>query len=185
MLIMASIVRVGQSRFVAVPIDEDSQERILNCVQTLAQLEDSKPANAIFLEDTKAAYAKMVSTAERKAAEKKAKESKTNQVQADDQIVFRQFSKKPLGGDVDEVRKDAFSSILTHIIGLLIRALGHTFSSDQLTDMILRPFSPLRSSTRISRGQLDPPTSRMTSSRSSAEWYSSLVRLGFRQPDRP
>jgi coatomer subunit beta len=104
MLIMASIVRVGQSRFVAVPIDEDSQERILNCVQTLAQLEDSKPAQEIFLEDTKAAYAKMVSTAERKVAEKRAKENKSNQVQADDQIVFRQFSKKAAGGDLDEVR---------------------------------------------------------------------------------
>lgn len=105
MLIMASIVRVGQSKFVAVPIDEDSQERILNCVQTLAQLEDSKPAQEIFLEDTKAAYTKMVTTAERKVAEKKAKESKSVAIQADDLISFRQFTKKVTGGDADEVSR--------------------------------------------------------------------------------
>jgi coatomer subunit beta len=106
MLIMASIVRVGQSKFTAVPIDEDSQERILNCVQTLAKLESSKPAKEIFLEDTRRAYGKMVGTAERKAKERKEKEDRKNGkggvVQPDELISFRQFSKKVAGTEADE-----------------------------------------------------------------------------------
>ncbi|EKG08872.1 hypothetical protein MPH_14206, partial [Macrophomina phaseolina MS6] len=48
-LIMTSIIRVGQSKFVSVPIDEDSQERIMNCIESLAQLQDSKPVHEMFL----------------------------------------------------------------------------------------------------------------------------------------
>jgi vesicle coat complex subunit len=64
MLIMTSTIRVGQSKFVTTPIDEDSQERILNCVQTLSDAKEKDSVNNIFLEDTKAAYAKMVATEE-------------------------------------------------------------------------------------------------------------------------
>jgi coatomer subunit beta len=103
MLIMISIVRVGQSKFAAIPIDEDSQERIMNCVETLAKLQASASVKEIFLHDTKAAYAKMVATEEKKALEKKAKESKTTVVQADDLISFRQFNKKAAAGDMDDV----------------------------------------------------------------------------------
>ncbi|KZO94106.1 coatomer beta subunit [Calocera viscosa TUFC12733] len=107
MLIMTSVVRVGQSKFSAAPIDEDSQERILNCVQTLAQL-TSEPVvvKEIFLKETKAAYAKMVATEERKAAEKKAKETKASAIQADDLITFRQFSKKSALDGVDDYDQD-------------------------------------------------------------------------------
>lgn len=69
MLIMTSTIRVGQSKFVTVPIDEDSQERILNCITTLSELtnETNKMkdvAKEIFLEDTKVAYGRMVSALE-------------------------------------------------------------------------------------------------------------------------
>lgn len=64
MLIMTSILRVGQSKFSAVPIDEDSQERILNFVETLARLQVSAAIKEVFLHDTKAAYSKMVVTEE-------------------------------------------------------------------------------------------------------------------------
>ncbi|WVQ96006.1 hypothetical protein IAU59_003106 [Kwoniella sp. CBS 9459] len=101
-LIMTSIIRVGQSKFVAVPIDEDSQERIMNCIETLAELQSSKILHDVFLHDTKAAYAKMVATEERKALEKKERESKTATIQADDLISFRQLSKKSTLGDVDD-----------------------------------------------------------------------------------
>lgn len=63
-LIMTSIVRVGQSKFAAVPIDEDSQERIMNCIETLAELGGEKIMREVFLEDTKAAYTKMIASAE-------------------------------------------------------------------------------------------------------------------------
>lgn len=102
MLLMTSIVRVGQSKFAAATIDEDSQERILECIETLAGLQASEIGNEqgkdavqeVFLHDTKAAYAKMVEAEEKKKAEIKALESKVKQVQPDDMISFRQLAKK-------------------------------------------------------------------------------------------
>ena len=60
MLIMVSVIRVGQSKFVTVPIDEDSNERIMNCIQTLSDLGKERAVQEIFLKDTKAAYSKMI-----------------------------------------------------------------------------------------------------------------------------
>lgn len=61
---MTSIVRVGQSHFAAIPIDEDSKERIMNCIETLANLKTAQAASDIFLKDTRAAYTKMVASEE-------------------------------------------------------------------------------------------------------------------------
>ena len=101
MLIMTSIVRVGQSSFCAAPIDEDSVDRIMTCIQTLASVpsdvktppKDEEVAS-VFLEDTKSAYAKMIAHQEAKKAEELAKQNKVVKVQADDLLTFRQFSKK-------------------------------------------------------------------------------------------
>ena len=111
---MTSIIRVGQSKFAAVPIDEDSQERIMNCVETLAQLVDSKIMGDVFLRDSQAAFSKMVKTEEAKALAKKETDESKNIVQADDLISFRQLSKKPLG-DVDDV-SGHLSSQLTSVV---------------------------------------------------------------------
>lgn len=100
MLMMTSIIRVGQSQFSAVPIDEDSVERITTCLNTLTTMGSN--VKQIFLRDTKAAYASMVSHQEKKALERKAKESMDVRVQADDLISFRQFSTKNSMG-VDDV----------------------------------------------------------------------------------
>lgn len=102
-LIMTSIIRVGQSKFSVVPIDEDSQERIMNCIETLAELQKSGVMADVFLRDTKAAYSTMVKTEEKKALAKKEKEDKAHVIQADDLISFRQLSKKAAGGDLDDV----------------------------------------------------------------------------------
>jgi coatomer subunit beta len=64
MLIMTSVIRVGQSKFVNVPIDEDSSERIMNCIATLSQLEDKPAVHELFLKDTKSAYSKMLNAQE-------------------------------------------------------------------------------------------------------------------------
>jgi vesicle coat complex subunit len=64
MLIMTSLIRVGQSKFVTVPIDEDSNERILSCIQTLSELRERTEVNDIFLRDTRVAYGKMLSAQE-------------------------------------------------------------------------------------------------------------------------
>ncbi|KAM0751934.1 Coatomer, beta subunit [Meredithblackwellia eburnea MCA 4105] len=107
MLMMTSIIRVGQSQFASVPIDEDAQERITNCLQSLAELGvETGGVKEVFLHDTQAAYAKMVAHEEKKAAEQRAKDSKAVAVQADDLISFRQLSKKTAGGDADEYELD-------------------------------------------------------------------------------
>jgi vesicle coat complex subunit len=64
MLIMTSLIRVGQSKFVMVQIDEDSNERIMNCIQTLSELEVQPAVHEIFLRDTKAAFSKMLGAQE-------------------------------------------------------------------------------------------------------------------------
>ncbi|TBU34466.1 coatomer protein [Dichomitus squalens] len=103
MLIMASVIRVGQSKFVTVPIDEDSTERIMSCIQTLSELESKPPVHEIFLKDTKAAYSKMVAAQEKKAAEKKESEkAKAAIVQVDDLLTFRQFSKRAADDVIDD-----------------------------------------------------------------------------------
>ncbi|KAF9654103.1 coatomer protein [Thelephora ganbajun] len=104
MLIMVSVIRVGQSKFVTVPIDEDSNERIMNCIQTLSDLDKQPAVQEIFLKDTKAAYSKMIVAQEKKAAEKKAAEAaKKAVIQVDDLLTFRQFSKKAADDIIDEL----------------------------------------------------------------------------------
>lgn len=61
---MTSTIRVGQSKFSSTAIDEDSNERIFNCIQTLSELEVKPIVHSIFLSDTKAAYSKMVAAQE-------------------------------------------------------------------------------------------------------------------------
>ncbi len=111
MLIMTSLVRVGQSKFAATPIDEDSTERIMSCVETLAaSVQDAEPeskeAKEVFLHDTKAAYTKMVEHEQAKAAEKLAKETKVVKVQPDDVLSFRQFSKKAADDAAEEYERE-------------------------------------------------------------------------------
>ncbi|KDR85943.1 hypothetical protein GALMADRAFT_132560 [Galerina marginata CBS 339.88] len=102
MLIMTSIIRVGQSKFVTVQIDEDSNERIMNCIQTLSELESQPAVHEMFLEDTKTAYTKMLGAQEKRAAEKKeAETTKAVAIQVDDLLSFRQFSKKTADDAID------------------------------------------------------------------------------------
>ncbi|GAA6008702.1 hypothetical protein JCM10207_001691 [Rhodosporidiobolus poonsookiae] len=113
MLIMTSIIRVGQSHFASVPIDEDAQERILACLQALAtssaaaaDAATARVVEDIFLRDTQQAYATMVAHEEKKALEKKRREEKAQAVQPDDLITFRQLQKKSAGADADEYELD-------------------------------------------------------------------------------
>lgn len=133
-LIMTSMIRVGQSKFSAVPIDEDSQERIMNCIETLAQLQNSNVMHDVFLKDTKAAYSTMVKTEEKKAIAKKELDTKTNTVQADDLISFRQLSRKSAGGDVDDfddvVRATGAGVVRDDFVGKLSRITQLTGFSD-------------------------------------------------------
>ena len=100
---MASIIRVGQSKFVTVQIDEDSLERIMNCIQTLSELDTKEGVSEIFLEDGKKAFGRMLDAQEKRAADKKEAETekKKNVVQVDDLLLFRQFSKKTADDAID------------------------------------------------------------------------------------
>ena len=99
---MTSIVRVGQSKFVTVQIDEDSTERIMKCIQTLSELEGKESVSEIFLQDGRKALGRMLTAQEKRAAEKKEAESeKKTIVQVDDLLVFRQFSKKIADDAID------------------------------------------------------------------------------------
>lgn len=107
---MTSLIRVGHSQFSSVPIDEDAEERITNCLQTLAALTSktiaSAPLKEIFLHDTSEAYSSHVARLNLKAVDHKVKDTKPVTVHADDLISFRQFAKKSTSGDLDEVGLD-------------------------------------------------------------------------------
>lgn len=106
MLIMISILRVGQSQFVKAPIDEDSVDRIMSCVRSLAELSEKKDLEAVWLDDTKKAFKAMVQVEEKKRAAKEAHEKAKSAVQVDDVIQIRQLAKKNATDGLDEIEVD-------------------------------------------------------------------------------
>ncbi|KAL4786044.1 adaptin N terminal region-domain-containing protein [Aspergillus varians] len=105
MLIMISIIRVGQSPFVAAPIDEDSVDRVMTCVRSLAEFSERKELETTFLEDTRKAFRAMVQVEDKKRAAKEAVEKAKSAVQIDDAIPIRQFAKKSDEG-AEEIELD-------------------------------------------------------------------------------
>jgi coatomer subunit beta len=105
MLIMISIIRVGQSQFVKAPIDEDSVDRIMSCVRSLAEFAQRRELEVSFLEDTRKAFRAMVLFEEKKRAAKVAVEKAKTAVQVDDVFQIRQLAKRSDGG-VDEIELD-------------------------------------------------------------------------------
>ncbi|KAK7567878.1 adaptin N terminal region-domain-containing protein [Phyllosticta citricarpa] len=106
MLIMISIIRVGQSHFVKNQIDEDSVDRIMTCVRALAEFQQKKELEAIFLEDTRKAFRTMVQFEEKKRAAKEAIERAKSAIQVDDVIPIRQLAKKNTIEGADEIELD-------------------------------------------------------------------------------
>lgn len=106
MLIMISIIRVGQSPFVKAPIDEDSVDRIMSCVRSLAEFEQKREIESVFLEDTRKAFRVMVAAEEIKRKEKDDLEKVKNAVQVDDVVLIRQLAKKNAADSLDVVELD-------------------------------------------------------------------------------
>ncbi|OTB01663.1 hypothetical protein M426DRAFT_323290 [Hypoxylon sp. CI-4A] len=106
MLIMISIIRVGQSQFVKAPIDEDSVDRIMSCVRSLAEFSQRKELESVFLDDTRKAFRAMVQVEEKKRAAKAAFEKAKTAIQVDDVVQIRQLSKKNVGDGTDEIELD-------------------------------------------------------------------------------
>lgn len=105
MLIMISIIRAGQSQFVKAPIDEDSVDRIMSCVRSLAEFAQKKDLETAFLDDTRKAFVNMVQVEEKKRADKDAVLKAKSAIQVDDVVTIRQLSKKNAvdGADAAEV----------------------------------------------------------------------------------
>lgn len=106
MLIMISIIRVGQSQFVKAPIDEDSVDRIMSCVRALAEFTERKELETSFLDDTRKAFRAMVQAEEKKRAAKEAVEKAKTAVQVEDVFSIRQLTKKNAGDGADEMGLD-------------------------------------------------------------------------------
>ncbi|ORX45515.1 Coatomer, beta subunit [Hesseltinella vesiculosa] len=124
MLIMTSIVRVGQSQFVAHHIDEDSYDRIMQDLRVIGN--ESSVIDQVYLVDTKTVYAKQIQEEEKRAADARATDEASVKVQVDDAIMFRQLSKKTGGTNADEYEQD------------LSRATGVADSKDDLMSKLSR-----------------------------------------------
>ena len=106
MLIMISIIRVGQSQFVKAPIDEDSVDRIMSCVKSLAEFLQKNNLETVFLNDTRKAFRAMVQVEEKKRAAREADEKAKSAVQVEDGGSIRQLAKKSAGGTSDAFDMD-------------------------------------------------------------------------------
>lgn len=127
LLIMVSLVRVGESSYTEKKIDEDLADRILLYIRLLTDDSgDEKVLQATFLDDTREAYSEQVKQLEKKKAEEAAQDLHENAEQIDDCIVFRQFNANGKSGLLDEValtltlaaKQDDLSSRLKKIIPL-------------------------------------------------------------------
>ena len=106
MLIMISIIRVGQSHFVKAPIDEDSVDRIMSCVRSLAEFAQKRDLETVFLDDTRKAFRAMVQVEETKRAAKEAEEKAKSAIQVDDVVGIRQLAKRAAGDGSDDFEID-------------------------------------------------------------------------------
>ncbi|KAK4134070.1 Coatomer, beta subunit [Trichocladium antarcticum] len=136
MLIMISIIRVGQSQFVKAPIDEDSVDRIMSCVRSLAEFKEHKELESVYLEDTRKAFRAMVQVEEKKREAKAAYEKAKTAVQVDDVVSIRQLSKKNVVDGADAIELDleratgGDSSAAEDLSGKLSRVVQLTGFSD-------------------------------------------------------
>lgn len=128
LLIMVSILRVGESSFVAKKIDEDSADRILACIKFLTDDENSELIKKGFLEDTKDAFKSQIESEQEKKSKAEAKDFHENAEQVDDAILFRQFDKGNGASNSEEddvvlaagvtTKKEELSSRLNKILQL-------------------------------------------------------------------
>lgn len=129
LLILVSILRVGDSQYVTKKIDEDSADRVFSCIKYLNDEKDAQLIQKSFLDDTKDAFKLQIENAEAQKAEEIAKDLHENAEQVDESIVFRQFDKdgsaasKGMVDDVNlisngDVKKELLSSRLNKILQL-------------------------------------------------------------------
>ena len=126
MLIMVSIIRVGQSQFVKTLIDEDSVDRIMSCVRSLAEFAQKKELETVFLSNTRKAFRTMIEHEEKKRAAKEAVEKAKTAIQVDDAVSIRQLTKKNAMEGAKAIELD------------LEKATGGNTTSEDLTSKLSR-----------------------------------------------
>ncbi|KAJ1791711.1 coatomer subunit beta, partial [Coemansia sp. RSA 2399] len=109
MLIMAGVIRIGQSAFVTTPIDEDSYSRVLACIRALEFMdEDSEVLGDAFIRDTQSAFARLVKGEVKRAKDEEKQSSQDSAVQVDDAISFGllQSAEKTVSADAEVLERD-------------------------------------------------------------------------------
>jgi len=136
MLVMTGIINLGRSKFVNSVIDEDSVERIMTCLRTLASNPEDQLLKDAFLTDSRNAYAQLVCNQDKKAAQEKELNKKNHAIQVDDVINFSLLkSKKNMQSENDEIDSDitratGSSSKTTKVTSQLSRVMQLTGFSD-------------------------------------------------------
>lgn len=102
LLILVSILRVGETSYVAKKIDEDSAERILTAITYIAEGKESKLLEVAFLEATKDAYKVQVAAEDKRKAKLDEAEVQKNSQQVDEVIQFRQFGRTEPSDVIEE-----------------------------------------------------------------------------------
>lgn len=91
LLILVSILRVGESLYAAKKIDEDLADRIFSCIKFLTDEDDLALIEESFLDYTKDAFRVQVQEEEQKRLKAQARDFHDNAEQVDESVVFRQF----------------------------------------------------------------------------------------------
>ena len=135
MLIMTSILRVAQSKYVTAQIDEDSKERIVTCLQILGSatqsFEEAEAAAQVFLDESRRAYASMLTHERQRVSKSNETQNRAPIQQPHQQLLFRQLGgPETLDDDIDyetdlnratgmgTVSKDDFISKLQRVVQL-------------------------------------------------------------------
>ncbi|KAL2312673.1 Coatomer subunit beta [Schizosaccharomyces pombe] len=92
-LIMTSIIRVGQSKFVKYTIDDDSVERIMNCIRAIYSFEELPEFQTVFLDDMRKAFSSLVAQSDKRQKEADLLVNGSDAVQADELLNIRQFQR--------------------------------------------------------------------------------------------
>ncbi|EHN03065.1 Sec26p [Saccharomyces cerevisiae x Saccharomyces kudriavzevii VIN7] len=115
LLILVSIVRVGQSSLVEKKIDEDSLERVMTSISILLDEANSeekedeiKLLEIAFLDTTKSSFKKQIEIAKKNKHKRASKDNDKNIEPIDKPVFFRQFS----GTDSTNVQKDSIEEDL-------------------------------------------------------------------------
>ncbi|QSL66430.1 hypothetical protein MERGE_000810 [Pneumocystis wakefieldiae] len=126
MLIMIGIIRVGQSKYVKMHIDEDSVDQILIYLKSLIEYQNNLTIKDIFLKDTQDAFVKLLSIEENKKKTCDTVKEK-DVLQPDDPIIIGLLASKSNIAGIDltqlEISKAINGEIETNLFSLNSRKI--------------------------------------------------------------